>query len=106
MLVEVHSTTPDLLINTFIQGLKPDNIYKSSLKKSSDSFEGLLAKVEKCINIEEAQTARVEELTRVPRIQHESRSNNSATQTTQDNPMELFTFFHVYPVKSQQVQGP
>lgn len=42
--VEVPSATPDLLISTFIQVLRHEDLFKSLLKKPPTNFEGLLSK--------------------------------------------------------------
>lgn len=52
--IEVSSTILDLFIRTFIQGLKLGDLFNSLVKISPTIFDGLLAKAEKYINMEEA----------------------------------------------------
>lgn len=67
MEVEVSSAMPDLLTITFIQGFRPRDLLKLLVRKSSTNFEGLLAKREIYISMEEVQRVWVEEPKREPR---------------------------------------
>ncbi|XP_075515888.1 uncharacterized protein LOC142550695 [Primulina tabacum] len=61
MVIDVPSATPDILISAFTQGLRGYNFFKSLVKKPPATFEELLARAEKYMNVEEVQMARKSE---------------------------------------------
>ncbi|XP_073154198.1 uncharacterized protein [Henckelia pumila] len=56
--LEVSTATPDILISAFTQGLKEGEFYKSLVKKPPSSYDDLLARAEKYVNLEDAQRHR------------------------------------------------
>ncbi|XP_075503974.1 uncharacterized protein LOC142541301 [Primulina tabacum] len=61
MFIDVPSATPDILISAFTQGLRGGDFFKSLVKKPPATFEELLARAEKYMNVEEVQMARKSE---------------------------------------------
>ncbi|KAI3453674.1 hypothetical protein Pfo_010337 [Paulownia fortunei] len=59
--LEVPSATQEVLSNTLAQGLQDGEFFRSLAKKSARSFDDLLARAEKYINIEEAQRMKRDE---------------------------------------------
>ncbi|XP_073033853.1 uncharacterized protein [Primulina eburnea] len=58
VVIEVPSATSDLLIGAFIQGLTTKDFLKSLIKKPASTYDELLARAEKYVNLEEVQIAR------------------------------------------------
>ncbi|KAG8371213.1 hypothetical protein BUALT_Bualt13G0063900 [Buddleja alternifolia] len=52
--MEVPSANAEVLSNAFAQGLKKGHLFRSLAKKPAFSFDNLLARVEKYVNMEEA----------------------------------------------------
>ncbi|XP_075497954.1 uncharacterized protein LOC142535740 [Primulina tabacum] len=61
MVIDVPSATPDILISAFTQGLRGGDFFKSLVKKPPATFEELLARAEKYMNVKEVQMARKSE---------------------------------------------
>ncbi|XP_073018166.1 uncharacterized protein [Primulina eburnea] len=53
--LEIPATTPDIMISAFTQGLRGGEFFKSLVKKPPSSYDDLLARAEKYINLEDAQ---------------------------------------------------
>ncbi|XP_073137462.1 uncharacterized protein [Henckelia pumila] len=70
--LEVPMATPDLLISAFIQWLDTKYFLKSLIKRSPETYEELLARAEKYVNMEEIQVSRAA----VKREQPKSPKNN------------------------------
>lgn len=104
--VEVPLATPDLLISTFIQGLKSGDFFNSPVKKLPNSFENLLAKSEKYINMEEAQVARVEHPKNPPRQYKENRPESRSGQPPRAHPTALLGQFAAHtPLKMSKARA-
>ncbi|XP_073123115.1 uncharacterized protein [Henckelia pumila] len=58
MTLEVPTATPDILISAFTQGLKVGEFFKSLVKKPPSSYNDLLARAEKYVNLEDTQRQR------------------------------------------------
>ncbi|XP_073132975.1 uncharacterized protein [Henckelia pumila] len=56
--LEVPMATPDLLISAFMQGLDTKDFLKSLIKRPPETYEELLARAEKYVNMEEIQVSR------------------------------------------------
>ncbi|XP_073130850.1 uncharacterized protein [Henckelia pumila] len=56
--LEVPMATPDLLISAFMQGLDTKDFLKSLIKRPPETYEELLARDEKYVNMEEIQVSR------------------------------------------------
>ncbi|XP_073131641.1 uncharacterized protein [Henckelia pumila] len=56
--LEVPTSNPDILISAFTQGLKGGEFFKSLVKKLPSSYDDLLARAEKYVNLEDAQRYR------------------------------------------------
>lgn len=52
--LEVSSSTPEILINAFSQGLYEGEFYRSLVKKLPNNYEVLLGQAKKYIHVEEA----------------------------------------------------
>ncbi|KAG8380753.1 hypothetical protein BUALT_Bualt06G0048800 [Buddleja alternifolia] len=52
--LKIPSATADMLSNAFTQGLNDGKFFRSLAKKSATSFDSLLARIEKYVNMEEA----------------------------------------------------
>ncbi|KAI3474877.1 hypothetical protein Pfo_030188 [Paulownia fortunei] len=59
--LEVPSATQEVLSNALAQGLQDGEFFRSLAKKSAKSFDDLLARAEKYINMEEAQRMKRDE---------------------------------------------
>ncbi|XP_073152353.1 uncharacterized protein [Henckelia pumila] len=57
--LEVPTATNDLLISAFTQGLTTGNFLKSLIKKPPSTYDKLLARAEKYVNLEEVQVSRL-----------------------------------------------
>ncbi|XP_073154026.1 uncharacterized protein [Henckelia pumila] len=55
--LEVPMATPDLLISAFMQGLDTKYFLKSLIKRPPETYEELLARAEKYVNMEEIQVS-------------------------------------------------
>ncbi|XP_073044289.1 uncharacterized protein [Primulina eburnea] len=53
--LEIPAVTPDIMISAFTQGLRGGEFFKSLVKKPPSSYDDLLARAEKYINLEDAQ---------------------------------------------------
>ncbi|XP_073037441.1 uncharacterized protein [Primulina eburnea] len=56
--LEIPAATPDIMISAFTQGLRGGEYFKSLVKKPPSSYDDLLARAEKYINLEDAQRYR------------------------------------------------
>ncbi|XP_073063731.1 uncharacterized protein [Primulina eburnea] len=56
--LEIPAATPDTMISAFTQGLRGGEFFKSLVKKPPSSYDDLLARAEKYINLEDAQRYR------------------------------------------------
>ncbi|XP_073280625.1 uncharacterized protein [Primulina huaijiensis] len=56
--LEIPTAIPDIMISAFTQGLRGGEIFKSLVKKPPSSYEDLLARAEKYVNLEDAQRYR------------------------------------------------
>ncbi|XP_073152043.1 uncharacterized protein [Henckelia pumila] len=56
--LEIPMATPDLLISAFMQGLDTKDFLKSLIKRSPETYEELLARAEKYVNMKEIQISR------------------------------------------------
>ncbi|XP_073121543.1 uncharacterized protein [Henckelia pumila] len=56
--LEVPMATPNLLISAFMQGLDTNDFLKSLIKRPPETYEKLLARAEKYVNMEEIQASR------------------------------------------------
>ncbi|XP_073280650.1 uncharacterized protein [Primulina huaijiensis] len=53
--LEIPATTPDIMISAFTQGLRGGEFFKSLVKKPPSSYDDLLSRAEKYVNLEDAQ---------------------------------------------------
>ncbi|XP_073062003.1 uncharacterized protein [Primulina eburnea] len=53
--LEIPAATPDIMISAFTQGLRGGEFFKSLVKKPPLSYDDLLARAEKYVNLEDAQ---------------------------------------------------
>lgn len=53
--LEVPTCPPEVQISTFTQGLKGGDLFRSLVKRAPITYDELLARAEKYINVEEAQ---------------------------------------------------
>ncbi|XP_073278732.1 uncharacterized protein [Primulina huaijiensis] len=53
--LEIPAATPDIMISAFTQGLRGGEFFKSLVKKPPSSYDDLLARAEKYVNLEDAQ---------------------------------------------------
>ncbi|XP_073026686.1 uncharacterized protein [Primulina eburnea] len=56
--LEIPAATPDIMISAFTQGLRGREFFKSLVKKPPLSYDDLLARAEKNVNLEDAQRYR------------------------------------------------
>ncbi|XP_073051263.1 uncharacterized protein [Primulina eburnea] len=56
--LEIPAATTDIMISSFTQGLRGGEIFKSLVKKPSSSYDDLLARAEKYVNLEDVQRYR------------------------------------------------
>ncbi|XP_073030621.1 uncharacterized protein [Primulina eburnea] len=56
--LEIPAATPDIMISAFTQGLRGGEFFKSLVKKPPASYDDLLARAEKYVNLEDAQRYR------------------------------------------------
>ncbi|XP_073272400.1 uncharacterized protein [Primulina huaijiensis] len=56
--LEIPSATPDIMISAFTQGLRGGEFFKSLVKKPPSTYDDLLARAEKYVNLEDAQRYR------------------------------------------------
>ncbi|XP_075483778.1 uncharacterized protein LOC142523930 [Primulina tabacum] len=56
--LEIPAATPDNMISAFTQGLRGGEFFKSLVKKPPSSYDDLLARAEKYVNLEDAQRYR------------------------------------------------
>ncbi|XP_073119193.1 uncharacterized protein [Henckelia pumila] len=61
--LEVPAATADTLVNSFTQGLRGGEFFKSLVKKSPLTYDELLSRDEKYVNLEDAQRQRRQERT-------------------------------------------
>ncbi|XP_073049605.1 uncharacterized protein [Primulina eburnea] len=79
--LEVPACAPETKTTAFTQGLKEGDFFRYLVKKQPGNFEDLLSRVEKYINMEEAQwqkreSARRERNDRVGKVEDNARGNN------------------------------
>ncbi|XP_073271473.1 uncharacterized protein [Primulina huaijiensis] len=53
--LEIPAATPDIMISAFTQGLRGGEFFKSLVKKPPSSYDDLLSRAEKYVNLEDAQ---------------------------------------------------
>ncbi|XP_073061994.1 uncharacterized protein [Primulina eburnea] len=53
--LEIPAATPDIMISAFTQGLRGGEFFKSIVKKPSSSYDDLLSRAEKYVNLEDVQ---------------------------------------------------
>ncbi|XP_073283418.1 uncharacterized protein [Primulina huaijiensis] len=53
--LEIPAATPDIMISAFTQGLREGEFFKSLVKKPQSSYDDLLARTKKYVNLEDAQ---------------------------------------------------
>ncbi|XP_073041818.1 uncharacterized protein [Primulina eburnea] len=56
--LEIPAATPDIMISAFTQGLRGGEFFKSLVKKPPSSYDDLLSRAEKYVNLEDAQRYR------------------------------------------------
>ncbi|XP_073033901.1 uncharacterized protein [Primulina eburnea] len=56
--LEIPADTPNIMISAFTQGLRGGEFFKSLVKKPPSSYDDLLSRAEKYINLEDAQRYR------------------------------------------------
>ncbi|XP_073020996.1 uncharacterized protein [Primulina eburnea] len=56
--LEIPAATPNIMISAFTQGLRGGEFFKSLVKKPPSSYDDLLARAEKYVNLEDAQRYR------------------------------------------------
>ncbi|XP_073270439.1 uncharacterized protein [Primulina huaijiensis] len=56
--LEIPAASPDIMISAFTQGLRGGEFFKSLVKKPPSSYDDLLARAEKYVNLEDAQRYR------------------------------------------------
>lgn len=104
--LEIPSTTSDLLISTFIQGLKSGDLFNSLVKKPPASFGNLSAKSEKYISMEEAQLTQVTVAKKDERQHRENRVENHSARAPRVNPTQLLGQFANYtPLKMNKARA-
>ncbi|XP_073290538.1 uncharacterized protein [Primulina huaijiensis] len=100
MVIDVPSATPDILISAFTQGLRGGDFFKSLVKKPPTTFEELLARAEKYMNVEEVQMARKSEPKASVKATRDVRPTNLVPRVGRFEPPTLLGQFAAYtPLK-------
>ncbi|XP_073133898.1 uncharacterized protein [Henckelia pumila] len=98
--------TPDLLISAFMQGLDTKDFLKSLIKRPLDTYEELLARAEKYVNMEEIQVSRAAVKRERPKNPKSNRvpSNNSGIRQP-FRPALLGEFTSFTPLRMSKVRA-
>ncbi|XP_073025057.1 uncharacterized protein [Primulina eburnea] len=100
MVIDVPSDTPDILISAFTQGLRGGDFFKSLVKKPPTTFEELLAKAEKYMNVEEVHMARRSEPKALAKVTRDVRHTHIVPKVGRFEPPTLLGQFAAYtPLK-------
>ncbi|XP_073152355.1 uncharacterized protein [Henckelia pumila] len=104
--LEVPMATPDLLISAFMQGLDTKDFLKSLIKRSPETYEELLARAEKYVNMEEIQVSRAamkRERPKSPKNNRVPSSNSGIGQSFRPELLGEFTSFT--PLRMSKVRA-
>ncbi|XP_073151889.1 uncharacterized protein [Henckelia pumila] len=104
--LEVPMATPDLLINAFMQGLDTKYFLKSLTKRLPETYEELLARAEKYVNMEEIQVSRAavkRERPKIPKSNRVPSSNSGIGQPFRPALLGEFTSFT--PLRMSKVRA-
>ncbi|XP_073152345.1 uncharacterized protein [Henckelia pumila] len=104
--LEVLMATPDLLISAFMQGLDTKDFLKSLIKRSPETYEELLARAEKYVNMEEIQVSRAavkRERPKSPKNNRVPSSNSGMGQSFRPALLGEFTSFT--PLRMSKVRA-
>ncbi|XP_073153808.1 uncharacterized protein [Henckelia pumila] len=94
--LEVPMATPDLLISVVMQGLDTKDFLKSLIKRPPETYEELLARAEKYVNMEEIQVSRAavkRERPKIPKINRVPSSNLGMKQSSRPALLGKFTSY-------------
>ncbi|XP_073122494.1 uncharacterized protein [Henckelia pumila] len=104
--LEVPMATPDLLISAFMQGLDTKDFLKSLIKRPPETYEELLARAEKYVNMEEIQTSIATIKRKRPKIPKNHRVPNSNLGTGQSfRPSLLGEFTSFTPLRMRKTRA-
>ncbi|XP_073133415.1 uncharacterized protein [Henckelia pumila] len=98
--LEVPTATPDLLISAFMQGLDTKDFLKSLIKRPAETYEELLARAEKYVNMEEIQVSRAAVKRERPKSPKGNRvPNNNSRMGQPFRPVLLGEFTSLTPLR-------
>ncbi|XP_073121675.1 uncharacterized protein [Henckelia pumila] len=104
--LEVPMATPDLLISAFMQGLDTKDFLKSLIKRSPETYEELLARAEKYVNMEEIQVSRAAVKRERPKSPKGNRVPSNGTGMGQPfRPALLGEFSSFTPLRMSKVRA-
>ncbi|XP_073121148.1 uncharacterized protein [Henckelia pumila] len=95
--LEVPMTTPDLLISAFMKGLYTKDFLKSLINRPPETYEELLARAEKYVNMEEIQVSRAavkRERPKSPKSNRVPSSNSGMGQPFRPAEPDKYCHFH------------
>ncbi|XP_073127795.1 uncharacterized protein [Henckelia pumila] len=104
--LEVPTATPDLLISAFMQGLDTKDFLKSLIKRPAKTYEELLARAEKYVNMEEIQVSRAAVKRERPKSPKGNRVPNHNSGMGQPfRPILLGEFTSLTPLRMNKVRA-
>ncbi|XP_073137071.1 uncharacterized protein [Henckelia pumila] len=104
--LEVPMATPDLLISAFMQGLDTKDFLKSLIKRPPETYEELLARAEKYVNMEEIQVSRAAVKRERPKSPKGNRVPSNGTGMGQPfRPALLGEFSSFTPLRMSKVRA-
>ncbi|XP_073152500.1 uncharacterized protein [Henckelia pumila] len=104
--LEVPMATPDLLISAFMQGLDTKDFLKSLIKRPPETYEELLARAEKYVNMEEIQVSRASVKRERPKSPKNNRvPNNNSGMGQPFRPALLGEFTSFTPLRMSKVRA-
>ncbi|XP_073119774.1 uncharacterized protein [Henckelia pumila] len=104
--LEVPAATPDLLISAFMQGLDTKDFLKSLIKRPAETYEELLARAEKYVNMEEIQVSRAAMKRERPKSPKGNRvPNNNSGMGQPFRPVLLGEFTSLTPLRMNKVRA-
>ncbi|XP_073151849.1 uncharacterized protein [Henckelia pumila] len=104
--LEVPTATTDLLISAFTQGLAAGDFLKSLIKKPPSTYEELLARAEKYVNLEEIQVFRSNGWTDKPASPKNTRITNTPQRVgPTPRPKLLGQFTSFTPLRMSKTQA-
>ncbi|XP_073152599.1 uncharacterized protein [Henckelia pumila] len=104
--LEVPMATPDLLISSFMQGLDTKDFLKSLIKRPPETYEELLARAEKYVNMEEIQVSWAAVKRERPKSPKNNRvPNNNSGMGQPFRPALLGEFTSFTPLRMSKVRA-